>query len=126
MSKQSDALYRDLVARYVAVWNEADVTRRRAAIREIWPEDGACLSPSYDARGYDQLEERVTRAHTRWVATEGYLFRIREEPVGHHGVLKFRWEMLPKGGGEARSIGIDFFILGADGRARIVYQFLEA
>ncbi|HEV2358965.1 MAG TPA: nuclear transport factor 2 family protein [bacterium] len=100
--------------------------RRRAAIREIWPEDGEHASPSYYVRGYEQLEERITRTHTRWVAAEGYRFRVREEPAQHHGVLKFRWEMVPQSGGAARSAGTDFLILGDDGRARAVYQFPDA
>jgi hypothetical protein len=34
---------RELVDRYVAVWNEPDAERRRKAIAEPWTEDGVQL-----------------------------------------------------------------------------------
>ena len=45
---------------------------------------------------------------------------------GHHGTLKLRWEMLPASGGDVISIGLDFLVLGGDGRIRTGYQFIEA
>lgn len=49
-----------LVDRYVAIWNEPDATRRRAAI---------------EAHGCDELATRVLRPHQRWVVHEGCVFR---------------------------------------------------
>ena len=39
-----------------------------------------------------------------------------------YDVLKFRWEMVPVGGGAAVGGGVDVFDLD-DGRVRIDYQF---
>jgi hypothetical protein len=125
MSTETNISVKSLVDTYVGVWNESDSERRRAMIRAIWSEDGRHVSPSADVCGYEQLDERVARTHQRWVATNGYAFGVREEPVRHHDVAKFRWEMTPDSGGEAESIGLDVIVLAEDGRARTIYQFIE-
>jgi hypothetical protein len=40
-------------------------------------------------------------------------------------VVKFRWEMVPVGGGEPAGVGLEFVIVDADGRVRTDYQFIE-
>ena len=37
---------RELVDRYVAVWNEPDAELRRKAIHELWTQDGAHIVPA--------------------------------------------------------------------------------
>jgi hypothetical protein len=115
-----------IVDRYIAIWHEPDAARRRVAVAELWRPDGACLSASIEAHGYDELEARVARAYQRWVADEECIFRPRTEVVSHHDALAFSWEMVPRAGGEAISIGRDFFVVDDDGRVRVVYQFVEA
>ncbi len=34
--------------------------------------------------------------------------------------------MVPAGGGDVISIGLDFLVLGDDGRIRVGYQFIES
>ncbi len=42
---------RDLVRRYVAMWNEPDAEVRRRGVRELWAEDGAqVLQPPEEIR----------------------------------------------------------------------------
>lgn len=125
MDAHAQANAKDVAERYVAVWNEADPHRRRAQIEALWTPDGAHISPSYEVRGYPKLEERVNNAHDRWVASEGFVFRLRDEPAAHHSVIKLRWEMIPSSGGVAESLGVDFILLDG-GRIRAVYQFIEA
>ena len=115
----------DLVERYVAVWNEPDPERRRRAISGLWTEDGAHFTPSLEARGYAALEARVTGAHDKWVRTGGFVFRPTPRIDGHHGTVRFGWEMIPAGGGDVAAAGSDFLILGDDGRIRVDYQFSE-
>jgi hypothetical protein len=115
----------EIVNRYIALWHEPDPARRRAAVAAFWRPDGACLSASIEARGYEELEARVARAHQRWVVDEGCLFRARGEVAGHHGAVKFAWEMVPREGGEVISLGRDFFLVDDDGRVHVVYQFVE-
>ncbi|MFI5377205.1 MAG: nuclear transport factor 2 family protein [Candidatus Rokuibacteriota bacterium] len=116
----------NLVSRYVAVWNEADPSRRRQAIASLWTEDGAHFTPSLEARGYEAIETRITGAHDRFVRTEGYVFSAVHTGAGHHDAVTFSWEMRPAGGGTVAACGFHFFVLGDDGRIRRDYQFVEA
>jgi hypothetical protein len=65
---------KELVDRYVAVWNQPDAERRRKAITQLWTEDGVQhlqppqevreaatrlgLTPTLEARGHDELGVR--------------------------------------------------------------------
>jgi hypothetical protein len=113
-----------LVDRYVTVRNEPDAERRHRAIASLWVEDGAHFTPSLEARGYEALEARITSAHDRFVRGQGYVFSSRNV-TGHHGTVKFNWEMRPATGGPIAAYGFDFFVLGEDGRIRCDYQFPE-
>lgn len=129
-----------IVQRYVAVWTEPDPSTRRKAIEQLWTEDGvhvlhapaeivgaaAALGFAHvplEARGYDELESRIARAYDQFVAPGEYTFRASEQPVRLHDVVKFRWEMVPVGGGEAVAGGLDVFVLDETGRVRSDFQF---
>ncbi|MBO0878895.1 MAG: hypothetical protein J2P17_00605 [Mycobacterium sp.] len=129
-----------LAQHYVAVWTEPDPGHRRKAIEQLWTEDGGhvlhppveirdaaaalgFVHPTLEARGYDELEARVTRAYDQFVAPGEYTFRVREQPVRLHDVVTFRWEMVPVGGGEAVAGGLDVFVLDDAGRVRNDFQF---
>jgi hypothetical protein len=121
----SEAALQALVGRYVAIWNEPDSERRRAAVAALWTEDATQFMPSRDVHGHEQLFERVTASYDRWVAEEGCVFRSVGNGNGHHDCLRFNWEMLPAAGGEVVSVGFQFLILGDDGRIRLDYQFID-
>jgi hypothetical protein len=68
----------ELADRYVAMWTEADAERRRSAIADRWTEDAVHIldppqeareaaaaldiTPTFQARGHRELDERITRA----------------------------------------------------------------
>src|SRR4051812_42905411 len=68
---------------FVAMWNEPDPDRRRAAVRGLWSDDALQvvrapedlraradelgLDATLRARGHDALEERVRRAYAEFV-----------------------------------------------------------
>lgn len=131
-----------LTDRYVAVWNEPDTERRRAAISELWSDDAVhVLQPPKDllraaeglgfgrlvleARGHDALDFRVTRAHEEFVAPGTFVFRSRGNADRLHDVVKFTWEMAPRDGGEVAGVGLEILMLGPDGRIVADYQFIE-
>jgi hypothetical protein len=131
-----------LTDRYVAVWSEPDAERRRAAVRELWSPDAVhVLQPPQEmrqaaeglgfdrlvleARGHDALELRVTRAYEEFVAPGTFAFRSCGDPDRLHNVVKFRWEMVPRDGGDVAGVGLEILILGADGRIVSDYQFIE-
>jgi hypothetical protein len=114
------------VDRYIGIWNEPDLERRRQTIRELWEPHATHLARTMEAAGYDGIETRVTNAYEKWVKDKGNVFRLRDGVDGHHRAIKLRWEMLPAAGGDTISIGLDFLVLGEDGRIRTGYQFIEA
>ncbi|WP_327707633.1 hypothetical protein OG912_00495 [Streptomyces sp. NBC_00464] len=132
----------DLTDRYVAVWNEPDGERRRAAIRALWSADAVhVLQPPKEilqtaeglgferlllqAHGHREGEFRVARAHEEFVAPGTFVFRSRNNSDRLHDVVKFNWEMAPRGGGEAAGVGLEILVLGPDGRIVSDYQFIE-
>ena len=133
---------RELVDRYVAVWNEPDAELRRKAIHELWTQDGAHIvqppreirtaatglgftSTTLEAHGHHELEVRVTRAYQEFVAPGEFTFKPRDNADRLHNVVKFNWEMVPTSGGEAAGAGLEILILGEDGRIKTDYQFIE-
>jgi hypothetical protein len=132
---------RALADRYIAVWNEPDAGLRRKAVEELWSADGLhVLQPPQDmrdqaaglgfaevgleARGHDALEYRVTRAYEEFIAPGAYAFRARGDAERLRDVVRFTWEMVPAGGGEALGGGTEFLVLGEDGRIATDYQFI--
>jgi hypothetical protein len=131
---------RDLVDRYVTVWNESDADRRRRAVVELWTEDAIhFLQPPQDvqeaaaaldvtahfqARGHRELEARVGRAYEQFVAPGEYSFRSQGTDARLGDVVKFRWEMVSTSG-DVAAAGLEFLVLDADGRIRLDYQFIE-
>jgi hypothetical protein len=108
----------NLIQRYVALWNEPDPDRRRAAIRELWTAEAVHVlqppadlrataaaigfdRPILEARGHEALERRVTRAHEEFVAPGTFTFRYHGDGERLHDVVKFRWEMVSTAGREA-------------------------
>jgi hypothetical protein len=117
---------KEFADRYVNIWNESDAERRRQTIRALWQEDARHLARTIEAIGHEGVEARVRTAYEKWVREKGNLFRLRDGVDGHHDTIKLRWEMLPAAGGEVISVGLDFLVLGDDGRISTGYQFIEA
>ncbi|MFE5581217.1 hypothetical protein [Kitasatospora sp. NPDC056531] len=129
-----------LADRYAALWTEPDADERRKAIERLWTEDGVHLvhppegireeaarvgfpEPVLEARGYRELESRVARAYQEFVAPGEFTFRARPDAVRLRDAVRFTWEMVPAGGGEAVGGGVEFVVLDADGRITADYQF---
>jgi hypothetical protein len=115
----------DLTHRYLAIWNETDPEARREAITKIWSKDARVCTADNDYAGRVAIEARVTAAHDKWVAREGFVFRLLGEPDSHHDGVRIRWEMVPADGGEAASAGVQFLLLDPGGLVRFDYQFID-
>jgi hypothetical protein len=132
---------KELVDRYVAIWNEPDDERRRQGVAELWSEDAVhILQPpeqvreaaaelevtsTFQARGHAELEARVAHAYTEFIASGRNTFRAQDHGTRLGDVVKFRWEMVTDGG-EVAGVGLEFVILSADGRIQTDYQFIES
>jgi hypothetical protein len=56
----------------------------------------------------------------------GYVFRLVDDAVdAHHDIARFRWELVPAGGGESVAIGFDVAVAGDGGRLETVLGFLD-
>jgi hypothetical protein len=129
-----------LAERYTAVWMEPDTDRRRKAIADLWSEDAIhvlqptqvvyeaadqrAVNPTWQVRGHDELESRVTSAYEDFVATGQMSFRARPGAKRLGDVVTWRWEGVSPDG-EVLGAGLEFAILAADGRIATDYQFVE-
>jgi hypothetical protein len=135
----------ELVDRYVALWNEPVAETRQSMIRELWTEGGAhILEPpgnirdaaaalgfappnlNLEARGYEALEVRVSRAYEEFVVPGQFFFRSRGNVSRLKDVVKFNWEMVSTDGGDVAAVGLEIFVLDDDGKIRLDYQFIES
>jgi hypothetical protein len=135
------SLAEDLADRYVALWNEADEDRRRVLIEGLWTEDGSHilqppqemreiaagpglgLASTLEATGHAELEARAASAYEQWVASGTMTFRRRDDVERLGEVVKFHWEGVSPDG-EVAGVGLDFLVLGPDGRIQRDYQFI--
>jgi len=114
----------DLIARYVALWNEADADARRAAIAALWREDGAHFVKEREARGHAGLEQRVIGSFEKNVGGKGNRFRLRDYAQRLRDVVTFTWEMVPAGADTVLAVGQEFLVLDAEDRIIADYQFI--
>jgi hypothetical protein len=132
-----------LADRFIALWNEQDPERRRRMIAELWTEDGSqILQPpqemreiaarpglgmaaTLEARGHAELEARAATAYEQWVGSGELSFRRRDDVERLDDVVKFHWEAVSPDG-EVTAVGLDFLVLGAEGRIRRDYVFIES
>ena len=106
--------FNELTSRYVAMWNETNTERRNQYLRELWVEDGIECTKARETRGHTALEARVTASHERNVRDGGCLFRSCNNADGHHGLIKFNWEMFRASDGVVQSTG-SYILLLNDG-----------
>jgi hypothetical protein len=113
--------YDVVVERYLAVWNEADPARRRALIAECWAEDGSYNDPVMQGSGHSGIDALVQGAQQQF---PGFRFRRLGAVDGHHGYVRFAWELGPEGE-PAPIAGSDVAVITPDGRLRQVIGFLD-
>ena len=113
----SDLLIRNLRD----VFGEYDPARRRAAIDEIWAEDGVFYDPNSGAhRGRDEID-RVAGAIKATHPDFRYQPIAEPEELGNGGRL--RW--VAGRPGEAPAYAGTDFIIARDGRIAAVYLFFD-
>jgi hypothetical protein len=109
------------VRRYLEIWNETDPATRRAAIDELWAEDGTYTDPMAAARGRDAIDATIA-------AVQGQFAGLTFAPAGpvdaHHDIARFTWQLGPAGG-EPIVVGFDVAAFDGDGRIARVYGFLD-
>ena len=113
--------YDTVVERYLAVWNESDPARRRELLAQGWSHDAHYHDPVMDGSGHEAIDALVQGAQRQF---PGFRFRQVGKADGHHGYVRFSWELGPPDG-PAPIAGSDVAVLGADGRLKQVIGFLD-
>jgi uncharacterized protein len=112
--------------RYTDIWNEPDPVARRAAVSELWAEDGVEWTGSTKYRGHAAIQARVTAAYEEFVRDGGFRFVPADDAVGHEGGITFTTHMIPATGGAPVWTGTVFALLDGDGRIHSDHQFVRA
>lgn len=122
--KESEAAtpIRDVVDRYIAVWNEPDADARRRVVAELWTEDGTYTDPLAAAEGHEAVEAVIAGAREQF---PGHVFKLFGDIDAHHDVVRFGWELVPEGGDESVVVGFDVAVATSNGSLRNVYGFLD-
>ena len=103
------------------VFGENDPTRRRAAIDEIWAEDGVFYDPNSGAhRGRDEID-RVAGAIKATHADFRYQPIAQPEELGNAG--RVRW--VSGRADEAPAYTGTDFLIARDGRIAALYMFFD-
>ncbi|MFI8927042.1 nuclear transport factor 2 family protein [Streptomyces sp. NPDC053474] len=110
------------VARYFEAWNATGTEDIRKAVEAAWTQDGTYTDPLADAAGTEALVAVIAAVQEQF---PGFAFRRTGEVDGHHGLVRFSWELVSGADGSAPVAGSDVAVLAEDGRIRTVYGFLD-
>jgi hypothetical protein len=111
----------DLIDRYIATWNEADVGRRRDLIARTYAEGASYLDPMLQAEGRDGIDSMIVSVQERFPA---HRFRRTGDVESHHDRVRFTWDLAPEDGPAVVS-GTDFGIVAADNRLTAITGFFD-
>ncbi|GAA0273112.1 nuclear transport factor 2 family protein [Streptomyces polychromogenes] len=106
-----------LVANYIAIWNESDDRLRQALIEEVFTPDARYTDPNIAARGTSAIAGYLAGAQRSF---KGMHF-TSGTVLAHHDAVHFSWQVGPAGGAPVVS-GFDVAIL-EDGRIAQLYGF---
>jgi hypothetical protein len=113
----------EIVAGYIAAWNETDAGRRRDIIARTWSEDCSFLDAHRDGTGHAGIDALIDGVQKQFA---GYRFRLSSSIEAHHDRVRFGWSA---GGTDQAPLffsGTDFAVLAPDGRLRSVTGFIDA
>jgi hypothetical protein len=111
-----------LIARYVATWNDTDAAHRLAEIQAVWEADGQYVDPINDVRGAEQLNDAIGGFQTQF---PGVVFRLVGPIDAHHAHARFNWAFGPEGG-DPIVTGTDVLVHTANGRLSSVVGFFDS
>jgi hypothetical protein len=116
-SKQVD--YTETVRAYEGAWNEDDKARRNELLERSMVESAILVSPLGEHVGLEAVAAAVARFRRR---SPGVRFVITSGVDAHHGLMRFRWEVVEPDGSVVAK-GLDFAEQAQDGRLSRVVSF---
>jgi hypothetical protein len=105
---------------YIALWNEADPTRRSALLAQGWSEDASYVDPLMGADGPAQIEALIGAVHERF---PGFRFRLVGRADAYADKVRFSWALGPDADPEMIK-GTDFALM-ENGRLKAVTGFID-
>ncbi len=97
---------------YFDSWNRTEPAERTAAIERAFAPDAHMADPLVDVTGHDELAAVFAQFHATY---PGHSFRQVGGVDGHHGLVRWGWEMVDPAGSVALA-GIDIGVVADDGR----------
>jgi hypothetical protein len=113
----------DLIANYVATWNEADPALRCSALSRLYAGNGRIVTASVEARGIREIGSHISQVVTNYIGADKYRFR-QAGVTSHHDCVLLRWEMVAADTGQVADWGVNALLLDTDGRIQDDYQFV--
>ncbi|WP_296359058.1 hypothetical protein [Ramlibacter sp.] len=113
-----------LAGRYIEMWNIADAAERRRAVESVWVPEGCHSVRTLQARGYEELVQRVASSHEKNVRDKGFRFRLSGQPQQLQGAVLLHWDMMCPPSPALEAYGLVFAHLAPDGRIAADYQFV--
>jgi hypothetical protein len=110
------------VEHYITLWNETSKEARAQGIEKVFTADATYTDPFADVAGHDGIDAVIAGAQAQF---PGLTFRLLDAVDSNHNIARFRWELVPGGGGESLVIGSDVASFSEDGKIRSVYGFLD-
>ncbi len=112
----------DVIAAYMAAWNEDDPETRMALLESCWAEAGIYCDPGVYLVGRQALSERIATIR----AGRPGASLVQLTPLEcHHDALRFHWHLL-RADGSTGPRSLDIGITDADGRlSRMIGFFGE-
>lgn len=111
----------DMIARYLACWNETDPAARRTLIDEVWAVDAEYTDPLAQARGRAAIDATIGAVQQQF---PGLVFSLAGPVDAHHQQARFTWGLGPEGA-EPLVIGFDVAVTDDDDKIRTVLGFLD-
>lgn len=107
---------------YVSIWNESDPARRRALIEAAWTPDGTYVDPLMAGEGHGGFDDMIQGVQAQY--PNHRLERTSAvDTVGDR--VRFGWALVNATTETPLAAGVDFGLLGLDGRLRSVTGFLD-
>ncbi len=104
---------------YLEAYGEADPARRAELIARAWSEQGHLADPPMDATGHAEIDAMFAAVQSQF---PGHTFRRTSAVDAHHGVARYRWELVAPDGAVTLT-GMDVAVPDDDGRLQRVAGF---
>jgi hypothetical protein len=104
---------------HLRAYGEPDDTRRAEAVAKLWAPDGSLIDPPFDGTGHEAIAGMGAILQQHYA---DHTFRRTTAVDGHHGVVRYGWELVSLDGDVVLS-GTDVADIGDDGQLRRVVGF---